>query len=76
MRAMTKRSASALLWFAAMWVGYEIAWSLFGVPRIAGPIIAGTVSAFVALDPLGLFWPRVTDNESPAQGVPAAGLRS
>lgn len=76
MRAMTKRAASALLWFTAMWVGYEIAWSLVGVPRVAGPIIAGAVAAFVALDPLGLFWPRVAGNTSPAQGVPASGLRS
>lgn len=76
MRGMTKRAAAAVLWFAAMWVGYEIAWSLFGVPRIAGPILAGVLSAFVALDPLGLFWPRAVGSESQAQGVPAAGLRS
>lgn len=75
MRAMTKRAAAAVLWFAAMWVGYEIAWSLFGVPRIAGPILAGTVSALVALDPLGLFWPR-TNAETAAQSVHATGLRS
>lgn len=75
MRGMTKRAAAAALWFAAMWVGYEIAWSLFGVPRVAGPILAGALSAFVALDPLGLFWPR-TSTEGASQGVPAAGLRS
>lgn len=75
MRAMTKRASAAALWFAAMWVGYEIAWSLFGVPRVAGPILAAAVSVFVALNPAGLFWPR-TSSEAAAQGVPAAGLRS
>lgn len=76
MRAMTKRAAAAVLWFTAMWVGYEIAWSIFGVPRLAGPILAGGLSAFVALDPLGLFWPRLAGSESTAQSVPVAGLRS
>jgi hypothetical protein len=55
---MSKRVAAALLWYAAVWVGYEIVWSLTGVPRAFGPIIATAVSAFVGVDPAGLFWPR------------------
>jgi hypothetical protein len=56
---MTKRAAVALLWYAAIWVGYEIVWSMTGIPRAFGPIIATAVSAFVAVDPAGLFWPKV-----------------
>jgi hypothetical protein len=55
---MSKRAAASLLWFAAILVGYEIAWSLTGIPRAFGPIIATAVSAFVGVDPARLFWPR------------------
>ncbi len=55
---MPKRALAAVLWFAAVWVGYEIVWSLTGVPRLVGPIIAFAVSATVALDPMAVFWPR------------------
>lgn len=57
-RGMSKRMLSATLWFAAAWFGYEIAWSLTGVPRLVGPILAFAIAAFVAIDPLGLLWPR------------------
>ncbi len=57
---MSKRAAAALLWFAAIWVGYEILWSVAGVPRPIGPIAAAAVAGFVGLDPLGMFWPRST----------------
>ena len=53
---MFKRALAASLWFAAVWVGYEVVWSLTDVPRVAGPVIAFTVAALVTLDPLGLFW--------------------
>ena len=56
---MLKRATAAFLWFAAVWVGYEIVWSVTDVPRIAGPVIAFTVAALVTLDPLALFWPRL-----------------
>ena len=55
---MNKRAAAAVLWFAAIWVGFEIVWSLTGVPRMIGPIVATAVSAFVGVDPHGLFWAR------------------
>ena len=47
-----------MLWFAVAWVGYEIVWSLTGVPRIAGPVLAFAVAALVTVDPMALFWPR------------------
>ena len=56
---MTKRAAAALAWYAAIWVGYEIVWSLTGIPRAFGPILASAVAGFVAVDPAGLFWPKV-----------------
>jgi hypothetical protein len=55
---MSKRALSALLWYSATWVGYEIVWSLTGVPRVAGPILAFAIAALVTIDPWALFWPR------------------
>lgn len=65
---MLKRTASALAWFAAVWVAYEIIWSLSGVPRIIGPIAALAVAALIALDPAALLWARSarTDEPNPA----------
>jgi hypothetical protein len=57
---MPKRALAAILWFAAVWVGYEILWSLTDVPRIAGPIVAFAVAALVTVDPMAFFWPRST----------------
>jgi hypothetical protein len=53
---MSKRVLGSLLWFMAMWIAYEIVWSIAGVPRLYGPIIAASVSSFVAIDPRGRFW--------------------
>lgn len=55
---MNKRAAASLLWFGAIWLGYEIVWSVTGVPRVIGPVIAAAVAGFVGIDPQGLFWPR------------------
>jgi hypothetical protein len=55
---MSKRAVVALAWFAAIWVAYEVLWSVTGVPRVIGPILAAAVSGVVTVDPLGLFWPR------------------
>lgn len=56
---MNKRLVSSFLWFAAIWVGYEVVWSLTAVPRPIGPVIAFAVAAFVAVDPLGRVWSTV-----------------
>jgi hypothetical protein len=66
---MPKRAIAASLWFAATWVGYEIVWSLTGVPRLAGPVIAFTVAALVTLDPMALFWPRATADSPTGRGL-------
>lgn len=52
---MSRRVAIAFLWFAAIAVGYEVVWSLTGVPRSVGPIIATAVAAAITIDSPGLF---------------------
>ena len=56
--AMSRRAVIALLWFAVILVGYEALWSLTGVPRSVGPIIATAVAAAVTIDSPGLFRAR------------------
>jgi hypothetical protein len=73
---MLKRGLAAFLWFAAIWVGYEIAWSLTDVPRIAGPVIAFAVAALVTLDPLALFWPRSAGAHRTSRGLARTGLET
>jgi len=55
---MQKRAVAAALWFAAVWFTYEVVWSLTGLPRTIGPILATAAAAMVALDPTGWFWSR------------------
>ena len=74
---MFKRALAAFLWLAAVWVGYEIAWSLTDAPRIAGPVIAFTVAALVTLDPLALFWPRsVNADGAPSRSIARTGFET
>jgi hypothetical protein len=55
---MFKRAVAAFLWYAMVWVGYEILWSVGGLPRMAGPILAASMATFVVVDPFHRFWPR------------------
>jgi hypothetical protein len=55
---MQKRALAAALWFAAVWFTYEVAWSLTGLPRVLGPVLAATIAAVVTVDPTGWFWRR------------------
>lgn len=73
---MFKRALAAFLWFSAVWVGYELVWSLTDVPRIAGPVIAFTVAALVTLDPLALFWPRAADSAAAPSRARRGGLET
>lgn len=59
---MVKRLVAVPTWFFAVWVFYELIWSLTGAPRVVGPILATAVTAFVAVDPAGLFWPRSAEH--------------
>ena len=71
---MSKRALAAVLWFAATWIGYEIVWSLTGVPRLAGPVIAFTVAALVTLDPMALFWTRSTSGSPVRHGLGSSAV--
>jgi hypothetical protein len=66
---MSKRALAALLWFAAVWVGYEIVWSVSGIPRMGGPVIAFAVAALVTLDPLALFWSHAEPEAAPTRAA-------
>jgi hypothetical protein len=52
---MSKRAVVSVLWFAAVWVSYEVIWSVTGVPRLIGPVVAAAVAGFVGADPMRLF---------------------
>ena len=71
---MSKRVVAALLWFGVTWFGYEIVWSLTGVPRAMGPVVATAIAAFVAIDPMTLFWPRPTPSSRPSPAVERSRL--
>jgi hypothetical protein len=64
MRGMKKRLTAGTLWFVAILAMYELAWSLLGIPRPVGPIIAFVVSALVVADPAHLFWPAPTQTRN------------
>ena len=66
---MARRMAAAFLWYAMVWVGYEIAWSIAGIPRMIGPVVAAAVAVFVTVDPFHRFWPRL--ESSPSRQQPA-----
>jgi hypothetical protein len=60
---MQKRAIGAVLWFAAVWFTYEVIWSMTGVPRAIGPILATAAAAMVAIDPTGWFWSRAARHD-------------
>lgn len=51
-----KRLVSGLLWFVGVWCLYEVAVSITGLPRLAGPILGLGIATFVVIDPAGWFW--------------------
>ena len=70
---MWKRALAGLLWFGAVWFGYEIAWSLVGVPRLIGPVVAFAIASVVVMDPGRRVWRdgRVTAAASEPIRTPA-----
>ncbi len=52
MWAMRTRATAALLWFLAIWVGYEILWSIAGIPRVVGPVLGWIAAWIVVIDPV------------------------
>ena len=68
-----KRLIAGPLWFISFAVMYELIWSLTGVPRMIGPVIALVVGVTVWIDPMHWFWPVAP--ERPAAAMPASALQ-
>jgi hypothetical protein len=73
---MQKRALAAALWFAAVWFTYEVVWSLTGLPRVLGPVLAATIAAVVTVDPTGWFWRRPTASRVSTALIPAISGRT
>jgi hypothetical protein len=74
---MLRRTAISALWFFSILCMHELAWSLFGSPRVLGIILGGLAAAFVWFDPIAQFHasprPRFS-NSSATHLVPGTGL--
>jgi hypothetical protein len=57
---MVRRLTVSALWFVAFFCMHELAWSLFGSPRVLGLAVGGIAAAFVWVDPLHLARPART----------------
>lgn len=68
-----KRLIAGPLWFISFALMYELLWSLTGVPRIAGPVIALAVGVTVWIDPMHWFWPVATDRTTAV--MPSSALQ-
>jgi hypothetical protein len=66
-----KRLIAGPLWFISFALMYELLWSLTGVPRIVGPVIALVVGLTVWIDPLHWFWPAAPDRSTAAMPSPS-----
>lgn len=73
--AMIKRGIGAFLWFAAVWFGFELLWSIAGVPRLAGPVFGAAVAVLVILDPGSRLWGSHAHRPRSVRGLaPAAAM--
>jgi hypothetical protein len=72
---MQKRAVASVLWFAAVWVTYEVIWSVTGLPRMIGPVLAATIAAIVAVDPTGWFWSRAATQRTATPVMPVSSGR-
>lgn len=59
-----RRISIAALWFFAFFCAHELAWSVFGSPRLLGIAVGAAAAAFVLIDPL-----RIVRTERPAEPV-------
>ena len=66
-----RRISIAALWFFAFFCVHELAWSLFGSPRLLGVAIGAGAALFVLIDPLRIVRAaRPTAPAVPASPVP------
>ena len=61
-----KRLIAGPLWFVSFALMYELLWSLTGVPRVIGPVMALVVGVTVWIDPMHWFWPVAPERSSAA----------
>jgi hypothetical protein len=54
---MFKRIACGALWFLTIGWGFSFLNLIIGAPPVIGLILAASGSAFIAVDPLHVFWP-------------------
>lgn len=73
---MVKRIASVVLWFVAVSSVFEYATLVAGLSSIIGVMVATGVSAFVGIDPLGLFWTAAAKPDRPRPATPAQARRA
>ena len=62
---MVRRITISALWFLAFFCLHELAWSVFGSPRMLGVAIGALAAAYVWLYPTGVFW-GANDRHTPA----------
>ena len=64
---MGRRIVATVLWFLTGWYAAAFVAVFVGFDLAIAPFVGAAVGAFVAMDPLGLFWPRVAGNGSTMQ---------
>jgi hypothetical protein len=57
---MVRRLTISALWFVAFFCLHELAWSVFGSPRVLGLAIGCLAAAFVWVDPIRIVRPAAT----------------
>ena len=66
-----RRISIAALWFFAFFCVHELAWSLFGSPRLLGVAVGAAAAAFILIDPIRLVrTERPTAPSVPSSAVP------
>jgi hypothetical protein len=69
-----KRLIAGPLWFISFALMYELLWSLTGVPRELGPVIALVIGVTVWIDPMHWFW--LASPEASATAGPSPALQA
>jgi hypothetical protein len=69
------RVAAGIFWFMAVAFGWELAWSLAGIPRFPGPFLGLAVGLIVALDPMRVIWPAAPETAATATEAALTGVK-
>ena len=69
-----KRLIAGPLWFISFAMMYELLWSVTGLPREVGPVIARAVGLTVWIDPMHWFWPVAPGRSTAA--MPSSALQA